>query len=193
MPSQNDVLTTELRKTEAENGEYEAYMTKKTVREQTKILTLTDKNNAEIDAHEADATRKAAQHERMTKELKDTILERESELEQTRRQVADLSLVQKKRDEQQKEIEQLEATIEEMNKDHFDSTCSSARACVPACVRALERASEVVCHATGARTCGDAALPVAVARPGPGERRRGAVRCVALGALELVSALTRVH
>jgi len=117
---QNDILTTELRKTEAENGEYEAYMTKKTVREQTKILTLTDKNNSEIDSLEANATRKAAQHARMTKELKDTILERESELEQTRRQVADLSLVQKKRDEQQKEIEQLEATIEEMNKEHFD-------------------------------------------------------------------------
>lgn len=100
-------------------------MTKKTVREQTKILTLTDKNNSQIDSLEADATRKAAQHERMTKELKDTILERESELEQTRRQVADLSLVQKKRDEQQKEIEQLEATIEEMNKEHFDSTCDS--------------------------------------------------------------------
>lgn len=107
-------------------------MTKKTVREQTKILTLTDKNNSEIDSLEANATRKAAQHARMTKELKDTILERESELEQTRRQVADLSLVQKKRDEQQKEIEQLEATIEEMNKEHFDSTCGPPRASEPA-------------------------------------------------------------
>ena len=42
-------------------------MTKKTVREQTKILALTDKNNSEIDTLEADAKRKVAQHERMVK------------------------------------------------------------------------------------------------------------------------------
>jgi hypothetical protein len=55
----------------------------------------------------------------MRADLKETIVEREAELERTRRQVFDLGGVQAKRDEQQAEIAALEATIERMNHQHF--------------------------------------------------------------------------
>jgi glucosamine 6-phosphate synthetase-like amidotransferase/phosphosugar isomerase protein len=55
----------ELRKTEAENGEYEAYMTKKTVREQAKIMELDKKNKAEVDKIDANRSRKEAEFERV--------------------------------------------------------------------------------------------------------------------------------
>jgi glucosamine 6-phosphate synthetase-like amidotransferase/phosphosugar isomerase protein len=62
---QNDALMIELRKTEAENGEYEAYMTKKTVREQAKIMELDKKNRAAVDKIDANRSRKEAEFERV--------------------------------------------------------------------------------------------------------------------------------
>lgn len=117
---QNDVLMIELRQTEAENGEYEAYMTKKTVREQQKIDQLQQKSQAEIDQFEKDQGKRDKTFNQKKKDLLQAIHDREGELTRTQRQVADLHEIQEKRDQQQAEIARLEELIERMNLDHFE-------------------------------------------------------------------------
>lgn len=50
--SQNEFLHDEIRRTTEENTEYEQYMSKKTIEEQTHVATLVDKNQQDIDAIE---------------------------------------------------------------------------------------------------------------------------------------------
>ena len=49
---QNDFLQGELRRTEEENADYEAYMAKKMVREQDKVSKLSDAHQLAVDAVE---------------------------------------------------------------------------------------------------------------------------------------------
>jgi len=115
----NDALMIELRKTEDENGEYESYMAKKTLREQMRVLELDKKNQMQVDKIEAERARKQQDFDRMEKNLREAIVEREGELERTQRQVSDLAAIQEKRNEQQAEIASLEAQIDKMNYEHF--------------------------------------------------------------------------
>lgn len=98
---------------------YQRYMAKKTMREQMRVLELDKKNQMQVDKIEAERARKQQDFDRMAKNLREAIVEREGELERTQRQVSDLASIQETRNEQQAQIATLEAQIDKMNYDHF--------------------------------------------------------------------------
>jgi chromosome segregation ATPase len=118
---QNEFLHDEVRRTQEENAEYEAYIQKKTAKEKKMIEQLSDQNQRELDALETERTHLDLDSQRVKKELNDAIIVRDGELETTQRQIEDLHEVQKKRDRQEEEIAQLEANIEQHQREHFEA------------------------------------------------------------------------
>lgn len=117
---QNDFLLEEVKKTDTENGDYETYMQKKTMREQDKIAKLEDAHTKQIDAIEQEMSRKEAEARVTKAKLNEKILLRKSEIKKTREHIERLSEVSKKREEQEQEISELETQIMQIQEKHFE-------------------------------------------------------------------------
>lgn len=108
---QHDYLLEELRRTEVEISEYEGFVVANTQREQTKLQVMADQNNEAIKTINRESADTSQEHAAIKAELQKNILQREGELEVLRRQISALGDVRLRRDEQLKEIAELEEEI----------------------------------------------------------------------------------
>lgn len=118
---QNEFLHDEVKRTKEENAAYEGYIHKKTTAEKKMIEELTEQNQREIDAINTERSHLVLRTDRIKKELKDAIELKESELTMTEKQIDELADIQKKREEQEAEIKELEANVERLKQEHFES------------------------------------------------------------------------
>lgn len=116
----NEWLREEVRRVEEETREYEAYMGRKTAQEQERIKTIAEFNKQEMEAIEEEKKRRLQDYEKQKRELQDSILQYSAELERSKKQLADLSMLQARRDAQLQEIRDLEATLEQTRAEHFE-------------------------------------------------------------------------
>eukprot|EP00035_Acanthoeca_spectabilis_P035961 m.37098 g.37098 ORF g.37098 m.37098 type:complete len:282 (-) comp7647_c0_seq2:1813-2658(-) len=118
--TQNEFLHEEITRTTNDNAEYEAYILKKTRNERSQVVALSDANQREIDAIEAERVQFENRYARIKKDLNDAIVAREVELDRTRQQINELKEVEGKRSEQEKEIGELEEEIARLQQEHFE-------------------------------------------------------------------------
>eukprot|EP00037_Helgoeca_nana_P019540 m.191089 g.191089 ORF g.191089 m.191089 type:complete len:281 (+) comp24908_c3_seq1:82-924(+) len=118
--TQNEFLHEEISRTTVENSEYEAYILKKTRSERSQVVALSDVNQRDIDAVEAERVQLENHYDRIKKDLNDAVVARESELERTRQQIDEMKEVEGKRSEQEKEISELEGEISRLQQEHFE-------------------------------------------------------------------------
>eukprot|EP00040_Diaphanoeca_grandis_P030798 m.182822 g.182822 ORF g.182822 m.182822 type:complete len:292 (+) comp32135_c1_seq1:491-1366(+) len=117
---QNEFLHEEVERTQEQNHEYEAYIEKKSDSEKMVVDVMADNHRREIEAIESERTHLHLDAERVKKELRDKISVREEELAATLNEIDNMSDIQKKRDDQEEEISQLEKEIELRQKQHFE-------------------------------------------------------------------------
>ncbi|EDQ90344.1 uncharacterized protein MONBRDRAFT_24705 [Monosiga brevicollis MX1] len=129
--SHNMALREELLRSQEEAAEYEAYMSKKTERQQLKVQSISDRNQQAIDTVKAERDRKSKYYADLTKTLQDAILERERDLAKVTQQLEEMSELairetfrltavnlQSHRRSQEQEIAALEAEIDRLQKAH---------------------------------------------------------------------------
>jgi len=116
--SHNMALREELLRSQEEAAEYEAYMSKKTERQQLKVQSISDRNQQAIDTVKAERDRKSKYYADLTKTLQDAILERERDLAKVTQQLEEMSELASHRRSQEQEIAALEAEIDRLQKAH---------------------------------------------------------------------------
>lgn len=109
---QNEWLVSELKHTDDEILEYEAFVSKSTTREQSRIQSITERNTKEIAAIERERADRAAETEKSKTEIQKAILAKEGEYERIHRQLIALADVRMRRDDQLAEMAALEQEIE---------------------------------------------------------------------------------
>lgn len=117
----NQWLQEEVARTEEEMKEYETYMGKKTQREHTRMQSLTDTTQREIDAMEAEKQRRRIEYEDIKKTLNTQILEKEAQLHRINTEIDDLSEFDQKRSEQNALIQKLQAEIKQLETVHSEN------------------------------------------------------------------------
>lgn len=114
----NQFLQDEAQRTEEEMREYESYMGKKTQREHTRMQSLSETTQREIDAMEAEKQRRRIEYEDLRKTLNAQILEKEAQLHRVNAEIDDLAEFEQKRAEQDAQIEAVTAEIKRVEAEH---------------------------------------------------------------------------
>lgn len=125
----NEWLLEEMRRVREETREYEAYMMKKTVQEQARIKNISEFNQQELDAIEAEKQRRLTDYDRQKRELQDEILQQGADLERARRQLEEMADMRRRRATQVQEISDLEATLQALRNEHFEKLHSLKTQC----------------------------------------------------------------
>eukprot|EP00050_Salpingoeca_kvevrii_P007250 m.294831 g.294831 ORF g.294831 m.294831 type:complete len:291 (+) comp13068_c0_seq1:88-960(+) len=118
---QNDWLREEVARTHTDTQEYERYMAKKTLQEQTKIRNMTDHTQNEMDAIIDEKNRRMKMYQESKDALQDSILQREAEIHKIEMQLTELEEFRTLRLSQLAEIKELEETIETLTTEHEQS------------------------------------------------------------------------
>ncbi|XP_065826379.1 coiled-coil domain-containing protein 166-like [Oscarella lobularis] len=116
----NDWLQEEAQKTRVESHEYMSYMSKKSQKRQSTIVTLSDRNDAELKSVRQQTAHMMSEYERRKDGLRTIMLEKESELAKTERELNDLDEYRVLQEAQESEIRRLEKEVDMMRFRHAD-------------------------------------------------------------------------
>ncbi|XP_031575101.1 coiled-coil domain-containing protein 153-like, partial [Actinia tenebrosa] len=118
---ENEWLQEEAQKTRLESHEYMSYMSKKTQKRQTTIITLSDRNQQELQDINDQKEQLLTEYGQKKDELKALMLEKEAELAMAKNELADLEEYQLLQKEQEAEIARLENEVQSMRKKHSEA------------------------------------------------------------------------
>ncbi|XP_077980396.1 coiled-coil domain-containing protein 166-like [Glandiceps talaboti] len=118
---ENEWLQQEAHQTRVESHEYMSYMSKKTHKRQTTIITLTDQNQKEIEDINKQREEMLKSYEAKKQALRSVLLEKESELAKTRKELDDLEEYKRLQADQVQRIRDLEKEVMRMRGKHTDT------------------------------------------------------------------------
>eukprot|EP00047_Mylnosiga_fluctuans_P006671 m.248404 g.248404 ORF g.248404 m.248404 type:complete len:280 (-) comp15720_c0_seq1:162-1001(-) len=114
----NEWLAREFSRVEEESREYEAYMMRKTLQEQSRIKNIAESNHSSLSAIEEERKKRSGEFEAKRRELQEDIMQFTAELERARKKLDDMGDVKGRRERQLQEIKDLEATLEHNRIEH---------------------------------------------------------------------------
>ncbi|KAI6652620.1 Calponin homology domain-containing protein [Oopsacas minuta] len=122
LQKEHTMLVEETDRTKQESEEYITFMSKKTIKRQSLIISLGDKNKHEL--AEIEKLRRVEENEFKAKKEKvqKRLKEKEDELFQVKQELSDLKRFQDLQIEQENEIKKLESNLEEMKFKHAKRT-----------------------------------------------------------------------
>ncbi|XP_028395123.1 coiled-coil domain-containing protein 166-like [Dendronephthya gigantea] len=118
---ENEWLQEEAQNTRRESHEYMAYMSRKTQKRQSAIVSLNDNNQSELSKIQKQKEEMIAYYEELKNELKDQMLEKETELSTARKELTELEQYQHLQHDQEAEIKSLEDEVQQMRAKHSES------------------------------------------------------------------------
>ncbi|KXJ28511.1 golgin subfamily A member 6-like protein 7 [Exaiptasia diaphana] len=118
---ENEWLQEEAQQTRLESHEYMSYMSKKTQKRQTTIISLSDRNQQEIKNIDEQKEQLLKEFGQKKEGLKLVMLEKEAELARTKNELADLEEYQILQKDQEAEIQRLENEVQTMRKKHSEA------------------------------------------------------------------------
>ncbi|KAI1888617.1 hypothetical protein AGOR_G00187000 [Albula goreensis] len=118
---ENDVLQTEAEKMRVDSREYTAYVTKRTQKRQSAIVTLSEQNQQELEELRHQREQEQEEHSRQANELKKQILERENELVLLKTEIEELGEIKRLQKQQLVRVAELQREMEDTNCRHTDA------------------------------------------------------------------------
>jgi len=118
---ENDFLNEEAGQTRTESHEYMSFMAKKTNKRQTAIISLSDKNENELQKISAEKKEMLKQYEERKEDLKEMLLEKEHYLAKANMEFADLSEYRELRSNQLQRIKELEQEVIRKRAEYSDT------------------------------------------------------------------------
>ncbi|KAM6949290.1 coiled-coil domain-containing protein 166 [Aplochiton taeniatus] len=118
---ENEFLQHEANQTRMESQEYMSYMSKRTQKRQTVIITLSDQNHQELEALKKQREETMAKYQDKANELKKEILEKENELALLNIEIAELREFKTLQQQQLTRIAELEKEVTSMHCGHSES------------------------------------------------------------------------
>ncbi|XP_002738993.1 coiled-coil domain-containing protein 166-like [Saccoglossus kowalevskii] len=118
---ENEWLQQEAHQTRVESHEYMSYMSKKTHKRQTTIITLTDQNQKEIEDINKQKEEMLKEYEEKKQALRNILLEKEAELAKTKKELDDLEEFKRLQADQVQRIKDLEKEVMKMRGKHTDT------------------------------------------------------------------------
>ncbi|XP_033123789.1 calcium-binding and coiled-coil domain-containing protein 1-like [Anneissia japonica] len=118
---ENEWLQEEAHKTRVESHEYMSYMSKKAHKRQTTIITLSDQNQEEIRQINLQKEAMLMDYEAKKKVLRDELMEKDSELAKTNKELQELDEYKQLQEDQVKRIRDLEKEVMRMRGKHTDT------------------------------------------------------------------------
>ncbi|XP_071960781.1 coiled-coil domain-containing protein 166-like [Antedon mediterranea] len=118
---ENEWLQEEAHKTRVESHEYMSYMAKKAHKRQTTIITLSDQNQEEIRQINQQKESMLREYEVKKKVLREELMEKDSELAKTNKELQELDEYKKLQADQVKRIRDLEKEVMRMRGKHTDT------------------------------------------------------------------------
>ncbi|KAJ8007831.1 hypothetical protein DPEC_G00098280 [Dallia pectoralis] len=118
---ENEFLQNETNQTRMESQEYMAYLSKRTQKRQSAIITLSEQNRQEMDALKRQKEESSEKYQKQVNETKKEILEKENELALLKIEVADLRELKCLQQQQLGRIAELEKEVTSMTCRHSES------------------------------------------------------------------------
>lgn len=118
---ENEWLQQEAHQTRVESHEYMSYMSKKTHKRQTTIITLTDNNQKEIEDINKQKEEMLKEYEQKKQALRNILLEKEADLARARKELDDLEEYKRLQADQVQRIRDLEKEVMKMRGKHTDT------------------------------------------------------------------------
>ncbi|XP_030051392.1 coiled-coil domain-containing protein 121 [Microcaecilia unicolor] len=109
--NENEFLQKEAQQIRVDSQEYMSYMSKRTQKRQSAIITLSDQNKKELEKIEKQKEELQFQFRAKEEELRKNLLQKESELLRINKDIADLQSVKDLQQEQQSRIKELEREV----------------------------------------------------------------------------------
>ena len=118
---ENEWLQEEAQQTRLESHEYMAYMARKTEKRQSTIVSLNDNNHEQLSKIQKQKEEMIAYYDQQKTELKDQMLEKETELSSAKKELAELEQYQRLQYDQEAEIKSLEEEVQQMRAKHSET------------------------------------------------------------------------
>lgn len=118
---ENEFLQQEAQQTRIETHEYLTYISKKTQKRQSAVITLSERNAEKIKEIQAKKDEMIEKYNKEKKDLGDVILRKEAELSSIRQELEQLQDYKVLQEEQQSEISRLEKRVSEMRIKNNDA------------------------------------------------------------------------